>query len=176
MDSSGKLAAPYRTAKFTLRGIALTAVALAATSGAAIEPAALVEGLEQTRLSITTQAGRTIELRAYMAKTAAQRAQGLMHVRAMAADEGMVFVYPRPRVISMWMKNTYIPLDMLFADANGRIVHLHAGAAPHDTRIISSGNKASMVVELNAGSIAAYGIATGDSIRIISAPAQPANQ
>ncbi len=175
MNSLVSLITPYRTAKFALRGIAVTALALAATAGTAIEPAALVAGLEQAQLRITTQAGRTIELRAYIARTAAQQAQGLMHVRAMAADEGMVFIYPRPRVISMWMKNTYIPLDMLFADTRGQIVNMHAGAMPHDTRIISSGNRASMVVELNAGSIAAYGIATGDSIRIIYEPAQPEN-
>ncbi len=155
-----------RNAKLALRGIAIAVLAAAALPATAIEPAALVQGLEKARLSIQTGEGDKVEIRTYIAKTAAQRSRGLMHVRSMAADEGMLFIYPRPSVLSMWMKNTYIPLDMLFADARGRIVHMHAGAVPHDTRIISSIEKVTLVVELNAGSIETYGIKTGDRVTL----------
>ncbi len=93
-----------------------------------------------------------------------------MYVTAMDSHEGMLFLYPTAQVISMWMKNTIIPLDMVFADARGTVVHLHAGAVPHDTTIISSVEASALVLELNAGSIDAFGIETGDQLSLLDSP------
>jgi len=139
----------------------------ALSSAAALEPAGLMRGFDRARVNIAATAGKTIAIRAYVATTQKQRAQGLMNVRAMGPNEGMLFIYSSAAAINMWMKNTYIPLDMLFADTQGRIVHMHAGAVPHDTTIISSVEKAMLVLELNAGSIEAFGIEIGDKIRLL---------
>lgn len=146
-----------------LRQLLLAIALLAATATSAIEPAALVRNFPRTQLLLVT-AERCIAIEAWVAANNAQRAQGLMHVTAMGRHEGMLFVYDRPQIISMWMKNTYIPLDMLFATADGQIVHLHRNAIPHDTSVISSGEAVSLVIELNAGSVEAFGIAPGTRV------------
>ena len=87
-----------------------------------------------------------------------------MFVTDMADHEGMLFTYGEQRVIAMWMKNTFIPLDMLFATADGEIKHVHRDAVPHDTTVISSVHEVSLVVELNAGRIDALSIAPGHRI------------
>ena len=136
-------------------------------TAAALEPVKLMEGFDQARLKIVTACGESTEVSVYVAKTPRQHAQGLMNVRSMKSHEGMLFIYARAAPITMWMKNTYIPLDMIFADAQGRIVHMHAGAKPHDTTVISSVAKAALVLELNAGSIEEFGIAVGDRISLL---------
>lgn len=134
------------------------------TSVHAAEPPGLLAGFSRDQLLLTTAAKGCTLIDVYVAETPDQRARGLMHVRAMDSHEGMVFVYPREDVIHMWMKNTWLPLDMLFADGSGRILHLHRDARPHDETVISSRLAVSYVVELNAGSIERFGIRTGDTI------------
>lgn len=123
-------------------------------------------------LEIVTAKGR-LEFTVEIADNVDQRAQGLMFRRHLAPDAGMLFVYPDDRVISMWMKNTFIPLDMVFVAADGRVVALHERAVPHSLRSISSGVVARGVVELAGGSIARLGIRVGDRVvndRLGSAP------
>ena len=102
----------------------------------------------------------TVEL----ATTDAQRAQGLMFRRTLAADHGMLFLYPRARVINMWMKNTLIPLDMLFLDSEGGIVALHERAVPQSLSVISSGVRARAVVEVPGGTVQRLAIRIGDQV------------
>lgn len=135
-----------------------------------LEPAELVRGFPRAPLVLSTAASGCILIDAYVAQSQQQRAQGLMYVTSMDSHEGMLFLYPTARVISMWMKNTNIPLDMVFADARGTVVHLHAGAVPHDTTIISSVTASALVLELNAGSIDAFGIEPGDQLSLLSSP------
>jgi len=139
-----------------------------AGTAAAIEPAQLMRGFDQGQVTIETAANGRTAIDVYIASNHEQRAQGLMQVSAMNRHEGMVFVYPDKSVISMWMKNTLIPLDMVFADKQGRIMHMHRNAVPHDTSIISSVEAVALVLELNAGSIDAFGIAIGDRITFSS--------
>ncbi len=136
----------------------------------ALEPAELVRGFQRAPLVLSTAERGCILIDAYVAQSRQQRAQGLMYVTAMDSHEGMLFLYSTARVISMWMKNTNIPLDMVFADAQGTVVYLHAGAVPHDTTIISSVEESALVLELNAGSIDAFGIETGDQISLLDSP------
>jgi uncharacterized membrane protein (UPF0127 family) len=100
-----------------------------------------------------------------MADTPAQQQQGLMWVQQLPADHGMLFVLTAPRPMSMWMKNTYVPLDMLFVDARGRITHIAHKTTPLSEEIISSNGDVAGVVEILAGEAARRGIAVGDHIQ-----------
>lgn len=95
-----------------------------------------------------------------------ERARGLMFREEMARDAGMLFVFDRPRLIGMWMKNTPLPLDMLFADRAGRIVGIHENAIPFSTDVISAPRRALYVLELNAGVVHERGIAVGDRLLV----------
>ena len=139
-------------------------LAVGLQTATAAEPAGLLRDFGREQLLLSTAAKGCTLIDVYVAATAQQRAQGLMHVREMGRHEGMVFIYPRQDVIRMWMKNTWLPLDMLFVDESGRIVHVHRDAKPHDETVISSGEPVSYVVELNAGSAELFGVKAGDRI------------
>lgn len=81
------------------------------------------------------------------------RMRGLMHRRDMPMDRGMLFDFKTEQAFSMWMKNTYIPLDMVFIRANGEIAHIAHNTEPLSTRLISSEGVALGVLEVNAGVI-----------------------
>ena len=87
----------------------------------------------------------------YLALTRAQQARGLMRVRYMPEFTGMLFVYNQPRVLSMWMKNTYIPLDMLFIRADGTIANIAKDTVPLSLDSVSAIEPLNFVLELNAG-------------------------
>ena len=95
----------------------------------------------------------------------AEQAQGLMYREKMAASAGMLFVFPNPRRTSFWMKNTFLPLDMIFADSAGRVTRVHEGAVPGDLTGIDSGPDVRFVLEINAGLSARMGIAPGAVLR-----------
>jgi len=90
----------------------------------------------------------------YIAANNRQRARGLMHVRDLPPTSGMLFVYDDARSISMWMKNTYISLDMVFARADGSVVTVAHDTEPLSLRSVSSSEPVSLVLELNAGTAA----------------------
>lgn len=103
----------------------------------------------------------TIEL----ADDPAERSQGLMHRESMARSAGMLFVYERPQPVAFWMKNTLIPLDMIFADETGQVVHIHENAVPHDETPIPGGQDIFAVLEINAGISRKYGFQEGDALQ-----------
>jgi uncharacterized membrane protein (UPF0127 family) len=114
-------------------------------------------------LQIRTAHGqRSFNIR--IADTAARQELGLMYQTRLAANEGMLFPQPQPRVMSMWMKNTYIPLDMLFIDSRGRIVCLLANARPQSLEILSCSTPAKAVLEIGGGEAAEQGIRVGDRV------------
>lgn len=82
----------------------------------------------------------------------------------MAADAGMLFLHKRNRVVTMWMANTYLPLDMLFIEADGRIARIAANTIPQSRDTISSRKRVRAVLELNAGTARRLGISVGDRI------------
>jgi uncharacterized membrane protein (UPF0127 family) len=102
----------------------------------------------------------------WLALDAAQRARGLMYVRAMPEDRGMLFLYPGERRVSMWMKNTLIPLDMVFVRSDGTVANVAARTSPRSLESVYSRGPVSAVLELNAGAAARLGIESGRRIYV----------
>ncbi|HZH09686.1 MAG TPA: DUF192 domain-containing protein [Microvirga sp.] len=115
-------------------------------------------------LSIVTQGGQRQSFQVEVARNDADRAQGLMYRRSMAPDRGMLFDFGRVEPVSMWMQNTYLPLDMLFIRPDGTIARIAANTEPLSTRTIPSGEPVLAVLELNAGTAAKLGIRAGDRV------------
>jgi uncharacterized membrane protein (UPF0127 family) len=99
-----------------------------------------------------------------LAVTPDQREQGLMFRQSMAANAGMLFIYPQPQPVEFWMKNTLIPLDMLFIRQDGTIARIAAEAVPGDETPIPSGEPVRAVLEINGGVAATLGIKAGDRV------------
>jgi uncharacterized membrane protein (UPF0127 family) len=113
----------------------------------------------------------------WIADTSQRQEQGLMYQKWLPTDWGMLFPDQSPQVKSMWMKNTLIPLDMLFIDAKGRIVYIRERATPESEQIITYPVAVKAVLELSGGECARLGIRVGDQIHHTlfgSAPAGPA--
>ncbi len=100
-----------------------------------------------------------------VADTDAERERGLMQRRSMPADHGMLFDFKMEEPLAMWMKNTYIPLDMVFVTRGGLVTNIAADAKPMSQEIIPSGGPVYAVIELNAGSARRIGLAPGDRVR-----------
>ena len=103
------------------------------------------------------QARFTVEI----ADSAAEREHGLMDRDHMPASAGMLFVYPAPEHAFYWMKNTLIPLDIIFADQAGRVTVIHADAVPGDLTPLDGGEGVQYVLEINGGLAARMGIVPG---------------
>ena len=115
-------------------------------------------------IQLVTASG-THDLRAEIADTDANRARGLMFRRKLAPDHGMLFLYSEEQVLSMWMRNTYISLDMVFIRADGRVQNIARDTEPFSEDIISSTGPVSAVLEIAAGEADRYGLKTGDEVR-----------
>ncbi|MEF2071009.1 DUF192 domain-containing protein [Consotaella aegiceratis] len=99
-----------------------------------------------------------------IADTPDERATGLMNRNSMPADHGMLFEFGESRPVTMWMKNTLIPLDMLFMDEDGKVTRIAVNARPLSLALIPSGEPVRYVLELNGGAAARYGAAVGDQL------------
>ncbi|MEQ8357638.1 MAG: DUF192 domain-containing protein [Kiloniellaceae bacterium] len=128
------------------------------------QPSGQLTSFATDALSIETAAGTALEFTVEIAESPEQRAQGLMFRRQMAADAGMLFLFGGSRERAMWMKNTFIPLDMLFIDERGKIVRIEQRTVPQSLRTIVSGGPAFAVLELNAGTASRLGIKPGDRV------------
>lgn len=135
-----------------------------AALGAGMIAAGALETFESEPLAIETADGTRHDFLVEMALTTRQQAQGLMFRRSMPADRGMLFVYRPARRVSMWMKNTFIPLDMLFVAADGRIVKVVERTVPQSLASVSAEEPVLAVIELNAGTASRLGIAPGDRV------------
>lgn len=146
--------------------LALSALLLATTAPArSDQPLEDLARFPRASLEISGKGG-TQHFDVWVADTPPRQAQGLMFVRDLASGAGMLFAEDEPRVMSMWMKNTYIPLDMLFIDAKGRIVRIAARTRPHSLASISSYEPVTMVLELRGGEAGRRGIVVGDHVRV----------
>ncbi|MFL6576058.1 MAG: DUF192 domain-containing protein [Povalibacter sp.] len=105
----------------------------------------------RSTMQIATSDARLHPFQIWVADSEPRRARGLMFVRDLAENHGMLFIYPESQPISMWMKNTYIPLDMLFVDASGHVVKVVENTTPQSLDTIDSGGSVRGVIELNAG-------------------------
>ena len=126
--------------------------------------AAALERFEKSALSIITAKGEA-KFEIEIAETPQQQAQGLMYRRSMPANAGMLFIYARPQPASYWMKNTFIPLDMLFIGTDGRIVNIRQRTVPHSLAPVRSDGEVLAVLELNGGTTSRLGIKAGDAVR-----------
>ena len=116
------------------------------------------------RLEIATQTGQRHPFFVELATTPKARRQGLMLRRELAPEGGMLFVFNKPRVVTMWMKETYVSLDMLFIDTAGNIVRIAARTTPLSLKRISSQGPVLAVLELVGGAAQDRGIAVGDRV------------
>jgi uncharacterized protein len=114
-------------------------------------------------LSIVSATGKH-SFNVELAETPAQQEQGLMFRRELAPDAGMLFDFKEPTMATMWMRNTLIPLDMLFVDAHGRIVNIAERTVPQSDAIIAAAAPVRAVIELNGGTAARLGIEPGDRV------------
>jgi len=147
----------------TLRGSGLRGLVLAALL-AAVLPAAAGAACAPDKVDLRGpwgQAHFTVEI----ADTPRERSRGLMHREAMPRGAGMLFVYDRPQAVSFWMRNTLIPLDLIFADATGTVARVHDNAVPLDATAIPGGDGIQFVLEINGGLADTFGIAPGTELR-----------
>jgi uncharacterized protein len=107
----------------------------------------------------------TARFRVEIADDEAERAQGLMYRESMPTSAGMLFVYDRPQPMSFWMRNTLIPLDMIFIDETGVVQHVHHMAKPLDETPIVGGDELLAVLEINGGLAKRLGIEAGTELR-----------
>ena len=138
--------------------------AAGAPSSAQIVAQIELQRFERDVLSIETADGRRQRFEIELAVTGAQRAQGLMYRRSLAEDGGMLFLYGGAGMLSMWMKNTPIPLDMMFIAPDGRIVDIAERTVPYSLETVASRFAASAVLEVNGGTVARLGIRPGDRV------------
>jgi uncharacterized membrane protein (UPF0127 family) len=136
---------------------AIVVVALCALSGSGAR-AASVQPLE-----IVTKSGVQV-FSVEMATTEEEKTTGLMYRKELPDGKGMLFDFSPEQQVSMWMKNTFISLDMIFIRADGRILRIAENTEPQSTRIIPSGGLAKGVLEVIAGTAKKYGIAPGDRV------------
>lgn len=135
---------------------------LAATAAA---PATAQQTFAVSTATVETAGAAKLRFKVELAETQAQQAQGLMFRRQMPPDAGMLFIYSKPQVAAFWMKNTFIPLDMLFIAADGRIVHIHPNATPQSEATITTPQIVKAVMEINGGLAARLGVRVGDIVR-----------
>jgi uncharacterized protein len=130
---------------------------------ASITGFAASDSQSDSTVTIATRNARhsfTVEI----ARTPAQMERGLMFRDRLAPDRGMLFLYETEQPVSFWMKNTLIPLDLIFADSSGRILQIAQRAVPLSTELISSEQPVRAVLEVNGGTAARLGIAVGDRL------------
>jgi len=137
-------------ALFCFLGLALT------TSAAEFR----TEGLE-----IVRHDGRALDFIVEVATDEGQREQGLMNRQSMKSDRGMLFDFSTDKPVYMWMKNTYLPLDMLFIDRDGKITYIKRNTLPLSEDIIASQGPVRFVLEINAGVSDTLGIKIGDTVK-----------
>ncbi|RJT24438.1 DUF192 domain-containing protein [Chakrabartia godavariana] len=144
--------------------VALLLLLPAACQAVHSEAAKAASGLSVVPLQIRTAAGGTLSFKVEVARTENDQARGLMFRESLAPDAGMIFPMDPPRWASFWMKNTVIPLDMIFIRADGTIARIAAETVPYSLDPVDSGEPVAAVLEIAGGRAAALGIAEGDRV------------
>ena len=104
-----------------------------------------------------------------------ERQRGLMYRQSMPQDRGMLFVFASEGPLGFWMKDTYIPLDILYVNAGGRVVSIRQ-MHPQDVRSVPSGGPAKYAIEVNQGAAARAGVNVGDVLEIPPGAREPAGR
>jgi uncharacterized membrane protein (UPF0127 family) len=148
----------WRRLNRSLRDLAIAACLTIALTAMDSPPS-----FDHDRLAIESSAGR-FEFQVELATTPEKRAYGLMFRESLADDHGMLFDFGDSEPVTMWMRNTYIPLDMLFIRADGRISRIVQQAQPLSDKVLASGGPVRAVLELQGGITAKLGIEQGDRV------------
>ncbi|EPJ43194.1 MAG: hypothetical protein OFPII_43220 [Osedax symbiont Rs1] len=121
---------------------------------------------QKDQIRIKTKSVQTLSLEVEIARSSKELALGLMYRKKPLGNyKGMLFIFEKPLEITMWMKNTYIPLDIVFFDSTGQIIHIAKGAKPEDLAAISSHGLAQYVLEIDAGNSSKLNIKIGDYLK-----------
>lgn len=158
--------------------IALTVFALGAISGACLAaPAETVvdpgkENKPRPVVTVVTADKSRFDVRVELAQNDEERARGLMYRRSLGVNEGMLFIFPDETVLSFWMRNTYLPLDMLFIRADGTIAGIVENAEPETETPRTIGQPSRYVLEVNAGWARRNGVKAGDRVELQGAISQ----
>ena len=142
-------------------GLLLAAADAALPQGAAPEP---LSAFPQSLLAIRTSSGQVVNFKIWEADTPKREEQGLMFIREMDEHTGMLFMFPENHPVSMWMKNTYVSLDLLFLNAQGKIDYIAQRATPKSEAIIGPPTPEFAVLELKGGACEQFGIKVGDKV------------
>lgn len=134
-----------------------------AQSAASSAPKHAVSGLPVVPLTVKSKNGKHA-FKVEVAASSEEQAKGLMFRTEMGADEGMIFPMDPPRMASFWMKNTVIPLDIIYVGTNRKVLNIAVRAVPYDTKPLFSKGPVSLILELNGGRAAELGIAPGDKV------------
>ncbi|HJS91285.1 MAG TPA: DUF192 domain-containing protein [Steroidobacteraceae bacterium] len=147
-------------------GLSIALAAWLVSGGALLAQSMPIESLShfpRTTLTISAH-GRIDRFEAWIANTPARQEQGLMFVRDLPEGKGMLFPESSPQVAHFWMKNTYIPLDMVFVGPDGRVAKIIANARPFSLDVLSSDVPVIAVLEIRGGEAKQLGIAIGDRV------------
>lgn len=149
---------------FTITRVLCAGALLALVGIYLVFPAFAADAPAFDRIPVEIRTARhTYPLRVEVALTAEQQKTGLMHRKTLETD-GMLFVFGNPQFIRMWMKNTFLPLDMVFIGVDGRVVDVAENATPLSEEVITSKKPALAVLELPAGSAKKMHLTMGDSL------------
>ena len=157
-------ASPDRPRRSFLCLVAALAVAGCTSAHAQVGPLEDLAAFPRGKLEIADGKKVRHTFEVWLADGPRRQAQGLMFVRALPAMRGMLFVHESPKPMSMWMKNTYIPLDMVFIDAQGQIQQIVEKTTPHSLDIISSKEPALAVLEIAGGEAKRLGLHPGQRV------------
>ncbi|HVS69927.1 MAG TPA: DUF192 domain-containing protein [Phycisphaerae bacterium] len=152
-----------RMAAAAMGALAMSVVAACGQSEAAAPAATGPATLPQVPL-VTVKLGDT-NFSLEIADTPEKQEKGLMFRPSMPATAGMLFVFDKPDTVSFWMKNTEIPLDIIFLDASGKVIAIQR-REPHDETGMGPPSPALFVIEVNAGRAAAVGLKVGDTVAL----------
>ena len=145
----------------------LLAAGLLIVASAALAQSAPPEPLSafpQSLLAIRTSAGKVVNFKIWEADTPKREEQGMMFIREMDEHTGMLFMFPENKPVSMWMKNTYVSLDLLFLNAQGKIDFIAEKATPRSEAIIGPPTPEFAVLELKGGACERFDIKVGDKV------------
>lgn len=155
-----------RAALICLAFLTLISVVMEAQAARIRAPLAAFESFDEALLHIVkTDADVTQTMRVRFAVSSQEQARGLMHVEHMADNEGMVFLMTKPRPVAFWMRDTLLPLDMIFVSPGGQISDIVTRTDTGSDAVTSRAHPISAVLEVKAGRAAAMGLAIGDHLR-----------
>jgi len=144
-------------------GLAAPLAACQPSASNAVELARSPAGLEQAALTISSH-GKLHRFTVEVARTGEEQAMGLMNRASLDPNRGMIFPFDPPRQAGFWMKNTLIPLDMIFIRADGTIARIEANTIPLSLDTVPAGEPVAAVLELAGGRSAELGIQAGDKV------------